>query len=62
VLTSKRVFFIGLLLGAIATRFLEDSNLLANSVLSLLMAGSTLVFFTLLRAMRSWFSQSRKNK
>ena len=42
-LKYKRVFLSGVLLGALLTRFLEDSNFFVNSVLALL-AGTLAIF------------------
>jgi hypothetical protein len=47
VLTTKRVFLFGFILGALLTRFLEDSNLLVNSVLSLLTGALAIFLFKL---------------
>ncbi|MSW06764.1 MAG: hypothetical protein F2888_02625 [Actinobacteria bacterium] len=60
-LTTKRVFLFGFLLGALLTRFLEDSNLLVNSVLAIL-TGSLAIFLFKLFLTMSKVLKSRETK
>jgi uncharacterized membrane protein len=47
--TNKPAVIIGILIGGVATRFLEDSNLLVNSVLTLLTTTATLAVWLLIK-------------
>lgn len=58
---SKRAFLAGVLLGALLTRFLEDSNLLVNSVLAILTGTLAIFLFKLFLAM-SKVLKSRETK
>ncbi|MSZ62544.1 MAG: hypothetical protein F2649_00560 [Actinobacteria bacterium] len=60
-LTTKRVFLFGFLLGALLTRFLEDSNLLVNSVIAIL-NGSLAIFLFKLFLTMSKVLKSRETK
>jgi uncharacterized membrane protein len=47
--TNKPAVIIGILIGGVATRFLEDSNLLVNSVLTLMTTTATLAISLLIK-------------
>ena len=47
--TNKPAIIIGILIGGVATRFLEDSNLLVNSVLTLMTTTATLAISLLIK-------------
>jgi len=51
VVTAKRVFLFGIFLGALLTRFLEDSNLLVSGVLALLVGTLAIFLFKLFLTM-----------
>lgn len=47
--TNKPAVIVGILIGGVATRFLEDSNLLVNSVLTLMTTTATLAISLLIK-------------
>lgn len=46
---NKPAIIVGILIGGIATRFLEDSNLLVNSVLTLMTTSAALAISLLIK-------------